>query len=94
MTHWPATLPETLMTVRGTARGRTIELDEALPFPSGQLLDVQVQPRATDAPLGSPARLLEAVRQPPHVNSDDTAELERAIESGKLPASGRGIFDE
>lgn len=82
------------MTVRGTARGKTIELDEALPYPSGQPLDVHVQPRDTGAPLGSPARLLEAMRQPPHVPTQDLADLERAIESGKLPGGERGIFDD
>lgn len=82
------------MTVRGTARGKTIELEEALPFPAGQKVSVDVQPLETDASLGSPARLLEAVRRPPHVTPEDTAELESAIRSGRLPASDGGVFDE
>jgi hypothetical protein len=82
------------MTVRGTARGRTIELDEALPFPSGQKLNIDIQPLETGALLGSPARLLEAVRQPPHISPEEAAELESAIQSGRLSTGDRGVFDD
>ena len=82
------------MTVRGTARGRTIELEEALPFPSGQQLNIHVQPLENGVALGSPVRLLEAVRRPPHVTPGEAAELENAIRDGKLPTSDRGVFDE
>lgn len=81
------------MTVRGTARGKTIELDEALPFPAGQALNVHVQPLENGAPLGSPACLLEAVGRPPHVSPQDIADLERAIQRGKLPVTDAGPFD-
>ncbi len=81
------------MTVRGTVRGQMIELDEALPFPTGQIVSVQVEPVASAAPTGSPSRLLEAVTGPPHISVEDAAELNRAIEEGKIAASDRGIFD-
>ncbi len=70
------------MTVRGTAREKFIELDDALPFPPGQLVSVEVQPVESGPAMGSPARLLAIVRQPPHVSESDLAEWESAIESG------------
>ena len=82
------------MTVRGKARGKTIELDEALPFPAGQPLDIHIEPATAEAAIGSPARLLEAVRQPPHVSAEDAAEFQRAIQSGTLVPDERGVFDD
>ncbi len=83
------------MTVRGTARGRMIELDEDLPYPAGQQLDVHVQPCGTSTgPQGSPASVLAIMRQLPHLSPEDGAELLRAIDSGKLRPDERGCFDE
>ncbi|HZS44862.1 MAG TPA: hypothetical protein VFC63_07140 [Blastocatellia bacterium] len=42
---------------------------------------------------GSPAAILRAIKEPPHLTEEDIAELERAIESGRMPLSERGIFD-
>ncbi|GMU80595.1 MAG: hypothetical protein AMXMBFR47_04660 [Planctomycetota bacterium] len=82
------------MTVRGRVRGKTIELDEMLPFPQGQAVDVDVRPLEASSLPGSPSRLLDAVRSAPHISNDDLAELESAIQSGKLPPSDRAVFDE
>ncbi len=82
------------MTVRGTARGKSIELGEALPYPPGQELKLDIQPVESGRAIGSPARLLDALRQPPHLTPADTDELEKAIESGKVPPLDRGVFDE
>lgn len=82
------------MTIRGTARGKTIELDEALPIPSGQKLTVRVEAE-TDGPRpGSAAALLEALRQPPHLTAEDIAELNRAMAQGKSVPRAEGIFDD
>lgn len=87
------------MTYRGIAKGAHIELDEPLPFADGQPVDVSVEPVNVesangDAPPGSPAAILRALRQPPHLTREDVDELERAIESGKAPPTSKGIFDE
>lgn len=83
------------MTVRGTARGRLIELDEDLPYPVGQPVEVHVEPRANGTPPpGSPASVLAIMRQPPHLTAEDGIQLLRAIGSGKLPQADRGCFDE
>lgn len=82
------------MTYRGVAKGKTIEFEETLPFPEGQTLDVSVEPASPAGPVGSPAAVLEAMRQPPHIDSADVDELERLIAEGQLPAVDRGVFDE
>ncbi|NLX99256.1 MAG: hypothetical protein GXY83_24225 [Rhodopirellula sp.] len=37
--------------------------------------------------------ILDAVRQPPHLDAADVDELERAIAAGRLPIKQEGIFD-
>lgn len=80
------------MTYRGVAKGRTIELEDALPFPEGQPLTVSVE-EAEDSPqLGSAALVSKAVREPPHVDEADVDEMERLIAEGKLPVKQDGVF--
>ncbi len=74
------------MTHRGIVKGRTIELEEPLPYPEGQPVNVSVEPLEDDLPLGSPALILKAMREPPHLTKEDVDALERAIEEGKIPA--------
>lgn len=57
-------------------------------------IDVSVEAATVDEPPGSPAAILRALQQPPHLTREDVDELERAIEGGKLPPTTRGIFDE
>ena len=81
------------MTYKGWAKGKRIELENALPFPPGQPVSVPVEPRPGDSPLGSPAGMLEALRAVPHLNEADVDDLENAIERGKLAVRGSGVFD-
>jgi hypothetical protein len=83
-----------MVTYKGIARGKTIELEEPLPFPIGEPITVSVEPLAEELRPGSPAAILKVLREPPHLTSEDVDELERAIESGKLPVRHEGIFDE
>jgi hypothetical protein len=80
------------MTCKGTIRGKTIELEEPLPFQEGQVVTLSVCPLEQDLP-GSPAALLKAVKAPPHVDSSIVDELERAIEESKIPVRYEGVFD-
>ena len=80
------------MTYRGIAKGRTIELEEHLPFPDGQPLTVSVEAPAQSA-NGSAARILKALRSPPHLDPSDVDELENAICTGRLPVSSSGMFE-
>ncbi len=68
-----------------------IELDEPLVDVQGR---VQVTVRPIDQPvLGSPQGVLHAMRSLPDLNPGDVDELERMIETGKLPARPEGLFD-
>ena len=80
------------MTYRGIARGKTIELDDPLPYPEGQTVSVVVEPWRLQSPPGSAAAILKVMRESPHVDTDDIDALEQAIEAGKLPVSGAGLF--
>lgn len=81
------------MTYRGLVRGNMIELEEALPYPDGQPINISIEPLAQDAPLGSPQLVLGAVRSAPHLTSEDMDELERAIDEGRLAVRDDNLFD-
>lgn len=81
------------MTIRGTIRGRTIELLEPLPFADGQEVTVSILNECQGPPIGSPAAVLEAMRSPPHIDSETVDLLERLIAEGQLPPSKGDIFD-
>ena len=81
------------MTYMGIAKGRTIELEAALPYPDGQPVSVSVEPVLEELPLGSPARILKAMHELPHLDPADVDALDAAIEQGKLPVRHEGIFD-
>ena len=49
---------------------------------------------AATPPPGSPAAILQAMREPPHVSWEDVNELEQAIAEGQLPVQEEGVFDE
>ena len=71
------------MTYRGLAKGKTIQLDEALPYPEGQPVNVAVEP--VREPSGSAGSILKGLDEPPHLDGPEVDEWERAIEAGKLP---------
>jgi hypothetical protein len=73
------------MIYRGIAKGRNIELDEPLPYPKGQPIQVSVEPLTELPHRGSSVAILKAMQGEPHLNSKDVDELERAIAEGKLP---------
>lgn len=81
------------MTYSGVARGKMIELDEPLPYPEGQPVRVAIEPLITQLDAGSPAAILKAMAKAPHLTEEDVAQLERAIDEGKLPVGQGGVFD-
>lgn len=72
------------MSYRGLTKGRTIELEEPLPFPEGQAVRVSVEPWGSTARLGSPQAILQAVRAVPHLRPFEVDGLETAIGLAKL----------
>jgi hypothetical protein len=83
------------MAYKGIAKGKTIELEEALPYPEGQPVSVIVEPLTERLLMkGSPEAIRRAMHEPPHLTPEDVADLERAIEEGKLPVREEGIFEE
>jgi gamma-glutamyltranspeptidase len=42
---------------------------------------------------GTPAALLDAMRQPPYLSALDVAELEAAISRGQLPVREQGVLE-
>jgi hypothetical protein len=82
------------MIYKGIAKGKTIELEERLPYPEGQPVSISVEPFIEQLRPGSPAAVQQVMHEPPHVMWEDVDELERAIEAGKLPVHQEGVFDE
>jgi hypothetical protein len=82
------------MIYKGVAKGKTIELEERLPYPEGQPVSISVEPFTEQLHPGSPAAVQQVMNEPPHVMWEDVDELERAIEAGKLPVHQEGVFDE
>ena len=80
------------MTYKGVAKGKTNELEEALPYCVEQLVSVLVEPLRTDLQPGSPVSVLRVMRELPQLSPEDVDELEQAIERGKLPVRTRGAF--
>jgi hypothetical protein len=81
------------MTCRGIVKGKLIELESPLPFFEGQAVSVSVEAVSEAEPLGSPARILRAMREPPHVTQDDVDEFERSMNAGRIPVRQSGLFD-
>jgi len=76
------------MVCQGIIRGRTIELD---PYPEGEAVTISIE-RAEPPRRGSAAAILRAVHALPHLDPEDVDELERAIESGRLPVRDQDLF--
>ena len=81
------------MTYKGVAKGRIIELEEALPYSDGQAVSVSVEALHPDLQPGSVAAMLKVMRSLPDLNPDDVDELERLIRQGRLPVRMRGEFE-
>lgn len=82
------------MNYKGVAKGKTIELEEFLPYPEGQPVNVSVEPLVEQLQPGSPAAIRQVMHKPPHLSQEDVDELERAIELGKLPVHPESVFDD
>ena len=82
------------MSYKGIAKGRTIELEDELPYPQGQPVSVSVEPLIEQSQLDTPATIRQAMHELPHLQWEEVDELERAIEDAKLPVYREGVFDE
>jgi hypothetical protein len=81
------------MTYKGVAKGKIIELEEALPYSDGQAVSVSVEALHPDLQPGSAAAILKVMRSLPDLNPDDIDELERLIRQGRLPVRMQGEFE-
>lgn len=68
---------------KGVVRGSTVILQGGVSFPDGT--EVLVTPLT--APPGSPAAVLAAMQQAPHLDSETVDEWERLMEEGKRRVS-------
>jgi hypothetical protein len=80
------------MVYRGIVKGKVIEFDQTLPFREGQSVSVSVAVSGENGQSVA-ARIIEAMRTPPHLDPRDVDEMERAIEEGSVPVRDAGIFD-
>jgi hypothetical protein len=78
---------------RGRVKGKTIELDEPLPFPQGQALRVSVEPLTTSR-AGTAQAILDAISESPHLRATDVDALEAALQSAKLPVRESFILND
>jgi hypothetical protein len=80
------------MPYKGIIKGKTIELEDPLPYPEGQPVSVSVVPLAPHLQPGSPAAIRQVMHEPPHLQEADVHILERAMEEGKLPVEQGNVF--
>ncbi len=61
----------------------------------GEKLSATLGPSAVVQPArGSAAAVLQAMRAPPHLDSADVDELDRAIQAGRMPPRFQGVFEQ
>jgi len=90
MTNLTIEMPDDLArTLAGIAAAQHKTLQELAVERLRLLVDVSLDP-----PAGSPAAVLRAMREPPHLSVSDVAELEEAIAHGSVPARARDPFSE
>ena len=82
------------MTYTGVARGRTIELDEGVPYSDGQSVKIAIEPIPATVKNSTPHEVLAAVRSLPDIDLEDIAELERTIAFGMMPVEARSVSDD
>ena len=73
------------MSYTGWIKGRTIELEEPLPYADGQVVKVSIETTVPVTRAGSPRAVLAATRQSPHLPPADVAALEAVMLDAKLP---------
>lgn len=82
------------MTYKGVVRDKAIELNERLPYVDGQVVNVSVEPVGDGLQTGSPASIRAGMSALPQIALDAIDDLERAIESARIPVRNRGEFDD
>jgi predicted ArsR family transcriptional regulator len=61
----------------------------------GEKLSATLGPSAVEQPArGSAAAVLQAMHAPPHLDSADVDELDRAIQTGRMPPRYHGVFEQ
>jgi hypothetical protein len=86
-------LSEPTMTYKGVAKGKIIELEEALPYSDGQAVSVSVEALHPDLQPGSAPAILRVMRSLPDLKPDDVDVLEQLIRQGRLPVRIQGEFE-
>jgi hypothetical protein len=81
------------MIYKGIAKGKTIELEDPLPYPKGQPIHVSVEPLMEQPQPGSSAAIRKTMHEPPHFKEEEVDELDLAIREGKLNVHHETIFD-
>jgi hypothetical protein len=81
------------MTYKGVAKGKIIELEEALPYSDGQAVSVSVEALHPDLQPGSAPAILRVMRSLPDLKPDDVDVLEQLIRQGRLPVRIQGEFE-
>lgn len=81
------------MTYRGIARGRLIELEERLPYPEGQAIEVSVNAESCKPPDEFAVLIRRAMHAPPVLDNDVVDDLERVIREGRLDVREGGVFE-
>ena len=81
------------MTYRGIVKGRTIELNEDLPYPEGQSVDISVTPRPAGLRRGSPQSLLKLMDEVGPADPETMAQLEQALADSRLPMAAPWISE-
>ena len=82
------------MHARGTAKGKIIELDEALPYVDGSPVRVTVEPEEVALTRGSPAAIRQVMHEAPHLAAADLEALDQEIKAGQLPVRERTVFED
>jgi hypothetical protein len=81
------------MTYKGVAKGKIIELEEALPYCDGQAVSVSVEALHPDLQPGSAPAILRVMRSLPDLKPEDVDVLEQLIRQGRLPVRIQGEFE-
>jgi hypothetical protein len=62
-------------------------------LPTGQVLEIEAH-QTEGLRRGSPELLLKIMHELPKLTKEDTDEMERMIEEGKMPVRYDGVFDD
>jgi hypothetical protein len=82
------------MTYKGVAKGRLIELEEALPYTEGQPVNVTITPIDQHPQARLAIAIQNVMHEPPHLQWTVVDEMEQAIAQGRLPVRHESVFDD